>query len=74
MIVKPETVLRWHRAGYRRFWRWKSKGEPGRPRIPRRHIEFIRRISSENPAWGEDRIALEMKLKLGVAPQARSAC
>lgn len=66
VIVRPETVLRWHREGYRRYWRWKSKGRPGRPRIPRRHIEFIRRISSENPSWGEDRIALEMKLKLGV--------
>ncbi len=67
VIVKPETVLRWHRDGYRRYWRWRSKGKPGRPRIPRRHIEFIRRISAENPSWGEDRIALEMKLKLGVA-------
>ena len=50
VVVKPETVLRWHREGYRSYWRWKSKGKPGRPRIPRRHIEFIRRISSENPA------------------------
>jgi len=66
VIVKPDTVLRWHRDGYRRYWRWRSKGKPGRPRIPRRHIAFIRRISSENPRWGEDRIALEMKLKLGV--------
>jgi len=66
VLVKPETVLRWHREGYRRHWRWRSKGKPGRPRIPRRHIEFIRRISSDNPTWGEDRIALEMKLKLGV--------
>ena len=66
VIVKPTTVLRWHRNGYRRYWRWKSQGEPGRPRIPRRHIEFVRRISSESPSWGEDRIALEMRLKLGV--------
>ena len=66
VIVKPETVLRWHREGYRRYWRWKSKGKRGRPRIPRRYIEFIRRISSQNPSWGEDRIALEMKLKLGI--------
>ena len=74
VIVKPETVLRWHRDGYRRCWRRRSQGRPGRPRIPRRHIAFIRRISSRNAGWGEDRIALEMKLKLGVAPQARSAC
>ena len=66
VIVKPETVLRWHRQGYRAYWRWRSKGKPGRPRIPRQHIELIRRISSDHPEWGEDRIALELKLKLGV--------
>ena len=65
-IVKPETVLRWHREGYRRYWRYRSKGRVGRPRIPRKHIEFIRRISLDNPAWGEDKIALELGLKLGV--------
>ena len=62
VIVKPETVLRWHREGYRAYWRWRSKGKPGRPRIPRKHIEFIRRISSDHPEWGEDKIALELKL------------
>lgn len=66
VIVKPETVLTWHRRGYKGFWRWKSKGKAGRPRIPRKHIEFIRRISREHPEWGEDKIALELKLKLGV--------
>ena len=66
VIVKPETVLAWHRKGYAAFWRWRSKGRPGRPRIPQLHIAFIRRISSDHPEWGEDRIALELKLKLGV--------
>jgi hypothetical protein len=66
VILKPETIIRWHRDGYRRFWRFRSGGKPGRPRIPRRHIAFIKQISRENPAWGEDRIALEMKLKLGI--------
>ncbi len=66
MIVRPDTVLKWHRRGYRAYWRWKSKEKPGRPRIPRQHIEFIRRISSDHPEWGEDKIALELKLKLGV--------
>ncbi len=66
VLVKPETVLRWHREGYRRYWRYRSKGRPGRPRIPRKHIEFIHHISSDHPEWGEDRIALELKLKLGV--------
>jgi putative transposase len=64
--MRPETVVRWHRRGYQVFWRWRSRGRVGRPRIPRRHIAFIRKISNENPAWGEDRIALELKLKLGV--------
>ena len=66
MIVKPDTVLKWHRKGYRASWRWKSKDKPGRPRLSRKHIEFIRRISGDHPEWGEDKIALELKLKLGV--------
>ena len=37
VLVKPDTVLSWHRAGYRRYWLWKSRGQPGRPSIPRRH-------------------------------------
>jgi hypothetical protein len=65
VIVKPETVLGWHREGYRRYWRNRSKGKPGRPRIPRKHIEFIRRISSDHPEWSAERIALILKLKLG---------
>ena len=66
VVVKPETVLRWHREGYRRYWRYRSKGRVGRPRIPRKHIEFIRTMSIQNPGWGEDKIALELELKLGV--------
>ena len=66
VLIQPATVLRWHREGYRRYWRRRSSGSGGRPRIPRSHISLIRRISSENPRWGEDRIALELKVKLGV--------
>ena len=66
VIVKPETVLGWHRAGYRAYWRRKSKGKPGRPPIPVEHQNFIRRISADHPEWGEDRISLELKLKLDV--------
>jgi putative transposase len=68
VIGKPDTVLEWHRRGYRAYWRWKSNGKPGRPRVSflRQHIEFIRRISGDHPEWGEDRIALELKLELGV--------
>ena len=66
VLIQPETVLRWHREGYRRYWRRGSGGHGGRPRIPRSHINLIRRISSDHPEWGEDRIALELKAKLGV--------
>ena len=66
VLIQPATVLKWHREGYRRYWRRRSGGLGGRPRIPRSHISLIRRISSDNPEWGEDRIALELKAKLGV--------
>lgn len=67
MIVQPKTVIGWHREGFRLFWRRKSGSHTvGRPRIPREHIELIQRISRENPRWGEDRIAQELALKLGV--------
>jgi putative transposase len=63
-IVRPATVIGWGREGFRIFWRRKSK--PGRPRIPRRHINFIRRISSDHPEWGEDKIAEELAAKFGI--------
>ena len=66
VIVKPETVIRWHRKGFQLFWRRKSRGKVGRPRIPRSHIAFIKRMSEDNPGWGEDRIALELRLKFRV--------
>ena len=66
VLIQPATVLKWHREGYRRYWRRRSGGIGGRPRIPRSHISLIRRISSDHPEWGEDRIALELKAKLGV--------
>jgi putative transposase len=65
LFVKPATVIDWHRRGFQRYWRRKS-GKPGRPRIPDEHIAFIRRMSSEQPGWGEDRIAEELAIKLGV--------
>jgi transposase InsO family protein len=67
VFVKPDTVIGWHRQGFRLFWRWRSRAKkPGRPSIPRAHIELIRRLSRENPSWGEDRIADELRLKLGI--------
>ena len=55
-IVQPDTFLRWHRAGFRAYWRWKSQGRPGRPRIERELRDLIRRMSKENPLWGAPRI------------------
>src|ERR1700730_2083592 len=56
IIVQPETVLRWHRCGFRAYWRWKSRGRPGRPRVSRELRELIQRMSKENPLWGAPRI------------------
>ena len=64
-LVQPETVIAWHRKGWRLWWRWKSRPrDPGRPRIPYEVIELIKRISRENPTWGAPRIHGEM-LMLG---------
>ena len=63
-VVEPDTILRWHRAGFRAYWRWKSRGRPGRPRVNRELREFIQRMSKENPLWGAPRIHGEL-LKLG---------
>jgi len=65
LVVKPATVIAWHRRGYERFWRRRS-GRPGRPRIDAEHIAFIHRISRDHSESGEDRIAEELRLKLGV--------
>jgi hypothetical protein len=51
IIVKPETVLRWHRRGFRGYWGWKSWRCGGRPRIDRDVSDVIRRVSQENPLW-----------------------
>ncbi len=66
LIVKPETVIAWHRRGFRWYWRWKSwDGEPGRPTIDLGVRELIRKISLANPLWGAPRIHGEL-LKLGI--------
>ena len=64
MIVRPETLLRWHRAGFRCYWRWKSRRRAGRPQIDTELRALIRRMSIENPLWGAPRIHGEL-LKLG---------
>jgi len=63
-VVKPETILRWHRAGFKAFWRWKSQHRAGRPKIDRELRDLIRQMSKENPLWGAPRIHGEL-LKLG---------
>jgi transposase InsO family protein len=63
-IIRPETLVRWHRAGFRRYWRWKSRALGGRPKIDAELRALIRRMSAENPLWGAPRIHGEL-LKLG---------
>lgn len=66
IIVKPETVIAWHRKGFRLYWRWKSRaGKSGRPGISREVRELIRQMSTANPLWGAPRIHGEL-LKLGI--------
>jgi hypothetical protein len=63
-IVQPDTVIRWHRTGFRRYWRWKSRTRGGRPRIPGEIRRLIREMSLANRPWGAPRIHGEL-LKLG---------
>src|SRR6266545_3014174 len=63
-IVRPETVVRWHRMGFAAYWRWKSRPRGGRPQIGKEVRDLIRRMSFENPSWGATKIHGEL-LKLG---------
>ena len=62
VLVKPATVLRWHRQGFRYYWRWKSRAKGGRPAIAPEVIQLIRRMSSENVLWGAPHICSELAL------------
>jgi hypothetical protein len=64
-IIHPETLVRWHRAGFRSYWRWKSRSLGGRPQIEADLRALIRRMSVDNPLWGAPRIHGEL-LKLGL--------
>jgi transposase InsO family protein len=64
-IVQPDTILRWHRTGFRLYWRWKSRSRGGRPRIPGEMRHLIRNMSLANRLWGAPRIHCEL-LKLGI--------
>jgi hypothetical protein len=63
-IIRPETLVRWHRAGFRCYWSWKSHPRGGRPQIDTELRALISRVSMENPLWGAPRIHGEL-LKLG---------
>jgi putative transposase len=69
-IVKPETFTHWHRQNFRWFWRWKSK--PGQPAWPKDLQALIRRMALESPSWGQERIANELWLKLGLKVSPRT--
>src|SRR5256884_8571932 len=67
-IVRPGTVVRWHRMGFAAYWRWKSRPRGGRPRIGKEVRDLIRRMSFENPLWGAPKIHGELlKLSIDVA-------
>lgn len=68
--MRPETLLRWHREAWKLLWRVKSR--PGRPAIPAQLQCLIRRMALENPRWGEERIANELLLKLGIQVSSRT--
>ena len=66
VLVKPATVMQWHRKGFRLYWRWRSRsGHPGRPKTPMETRDLIRKMSIANPLWGAPRIHGEL-LKLGI--------
>jgi putative transposase len=70
-IVKPETLVRWHRKGFRLFWKWKSRSS-GRPRVPANVRKLIAEMAMNNPTWGDERIANELLLKIGIQISPRT--
>jgi putative transposase len=71
VIVKPETFIKWHRSAFREFWKWKSR-RSGRPQLRRNLQTLIWQMACENPTWGEERIANELKVKLGIRVSPRT--
>ena len=71
VIVKPETVVGWHRAGFRLYWRWRSRPRGGRPKLSEDVRSLIRRMAAENSGWGAPKIHGEL-LKLGVEVSERT--
>ena len=69
-IVQPTTLLRWHREAFRLLWRWRSR--LGRPCLPAELQRLIAAMARDNPTWGEERIAAELRLKLGIRVSPRT--
>jgi putative transposase len=70
IVVRPKTFIAWHRKGFRLFWGWKSQS--GRRPIPAELQHLIRKMARESPSWGEERIANELLLKLGLRVSPRT--
>jgi putative transposase len=70
-IIKPDTLIRWHRKGFRLFWKRKSRPR-GRPLIPAQLRALIVEMATSNPTWGEERIADELLLKIGIRISPRT--
>jgi len=70
-VVKPDTLVRWHRKGFRLFWKWKSRSS-GRPPVPADVRKLIVEMAMNNPTWGEERIANELLLKIGIQISPRT--
>jgi hypothetical protein len=71
IVVKPDTLIRWHRKGFRLFWKWKSRPR-GRPSVPIPVRKLIAEMATNNPTWGEERIADELLLKIGIQISPRT--
>jgi putative transposase len=72
VVIKPQTLGRWHRQGFHLFWRWKPR--PGRPPVPTELKRLIREMALSNPIWGEERITNELLLKPGIRVSPRTVC
>jgi hypothetical protein len=71
VVVKPDTLIRWHRKGFRLFWKWKSRPR-GRRCVPANVRELIAEMANSNPTWGEERMATELLLKIGIQISPRT--
>jgi putative transposase len=71
IVVKPDTFIRWHRKGFRLLWRWRSL-RYGRPRLPAKLRQLIIEMAASNRTWGEERIASELLVKLGIRVSPRT--